>query len=126
MESDKASGYVTVKLTEEMKKSFDTNGYLVIEDFLSEEKCREAMSELKKLIENYEPDEKSITIFTTTTHDQSKSQYFRDSADKISFFYEKDAFKDGKLVVPKENAFNKIGHALHEKCPYLLKLPSHL
>jgi phytanoyl-CoA hydroxylase len=123
MQTDsKTSGYITTKLTEEMKQSLDTNGYLIIEDYLSPEKCEEAIAELKKLIDNYEPDETSLTIFSTTSHDQRRSQYFRDSADKISFFYEKDAFKDGKLVVPKEHAFNKIGHALHEKSPLFAEM----
>ena len=117
METDKDLGYLTTKLTEENKKFFDENGYLVIEGFLSEEKCKEAMTEIKKLIDAHEPDPTTMTVFSTTTHDQRKSQYFRDSADKISFFYEKDAVKDGKLVVPKENSINKIGHALHEKVP---------
>jgi hypothetical protein len=41
------------------------------------------------------------------------SKYFLDSADKVSFFYERNALKDGKLIVPKNYAFNKIGHSLH-------------
>ena len=41
--------------------------------------------------------------------------YFKKSADIISFFFEKKAFKDGKLIKPKSYAINKIGHGLHEK-----------
>ena len=42
------------------------------------------------------------------------SKYFLDSSDKVSFFFEPKAFKDGKLTVSKEKAINKIGHSLHE------------
>ena len=41
------------------------------------------------------------------------SDYFVKSSDKVRFFFEEGAFKDGKLVVPKLHSINKVGHALH-------------
>lgn len=44
--------------------------------------------------------------------------YFYDSAEKISFFFEEKAFgNDGNLKQPKELSINKVGHALHELDP---------
>lgn len=105
------------KIDESMKAYFEENGFLVLEDFLSPQQCTEATEAINKLVNDYEPDESSLTVFSTTTHPQRRSQYFRDSAATISYFFEKDAVKDGQLAVPKIDAINKIGHALHEKHP---------
>jgi hypothetical protein len=32
----------------------------------------------------------------------------------VRFFFEKNVWKDGKLLYPKREAINKIGHNLHE------------
>lgn len=40
----------------------------------------------------------------------------------MSFFFEKKAFQNGKLIKPKTHAINKIGHALHEKNEIFKKL----
>lgn len=63
---------------------------------------------------NYEPTPDRLSIFTSETTSKKVEQYFLDSADKVSLFFEKGAYKDGKLVVPKSESINKIGHALHE------------
>lgn len=40
--------------------------------------------------------------------------YFLNSAGRISHFYEEGALdKEGKLIVDKSRALNKVGHALH-------------
>lgn len=105
------------KVDESMKAYFNKNGFLVLENFLSSEQCDEAISSINKLVDDYELTENNLTVFSTTSHPQRKSKYFRDSADTISFFFENEAIKDGQLVVPKINSINKIGHALHEKHP---------
>lgn len=47
---------------------------------------------------------------------QSKDDYFVNSADKISYFFEPAALgPDGELLVDAKVSLNKIGHALHEK-----------
>jgi len=49
---------------------------------------------------------------------QVGDDYFIESADKISFFYEKAALDDdGRLLVDYSLALNKVGHALHRLHP---------
>jgi len=49
---------------------------------------------------------------------QVADNYFIESADKISFFYEKAALDDrGRLLVDASLALNKVGHALHRLNP---------
>lgn len=44
----------------------------------------------------------------------SINDYFMNSANKISYFYEKDALdENGHLLVDTSSALNKVGHALH-------------
>lgn len=55
-----------------------------------------------------------MTQFKTGENDHIGDQYFFDSSDKVSYFFDVDAFDaDGKLQFPKEQAINKIGHGLH-------------
>lgn len=56
------------------------------------------------------------TQFKTGDNDHIGDQYFFDSADKVSYFFDVDAFgPDGELRYSKEKAVNKIGHGLHMK-----------
>ena len=58
------------------------------------------------------------TIFSTTTNQHVKNNYFLESSNNISFFFEEKAFNEtGDLTQDKSRAINKIGHALHELDP---------
>ncbi len=54
--------------------------------------CKHLKESIKQLIDQWNPEHDSSCIFSTTGNtQQSKSQYFLDSADNISFFIEEDA-----------------------------------
>ena len=96
---------------------YDANGFLVIEDFASDQECDELRSRAEQMVQEFEPAEVT-SIFTT--HEQSRvaDEYFLTSGDKIRFFFEENAFKsDGTLRQSKERSINKIGHALHDLDP---------
>jgi hypothetical protein len=53
--------------------------------------CGKLKESVKQLINKWDPEKDSSCIFSTVDNsEQSKSQYFLDSADKISFFMEED------------------------------------
>lgn len=97
---------------------FQKNGYAIIPKFISGAQCDGAIKEIDRLIDQFNPTPEEVTIFggdSSQTHQGQK--YFLESADKVRFFYEKQAWKDKKLMVPKRESINKIGHSLHQKNP---------
>ncbi|KAK7849376.1 phytanoyl-coa dioxygenase [Quercus suber] len=67
----------------------------------------------------------STSIFSTKNQQQSTDNYFFESAENVSFFFEEKAFgDDGNLRQPKELSINKVGHALHEIEPAFKKFSS--
>ena len=107
-------------------KQFDEDGYTVIDEFYDSETIDEVRNEMDKIISEAESAQfNNKAIFTTSKQIEHLSQstdYFLDSASKISFFYEKDAFnKEGKLNGPLNSCLNKVGHAMHDLNPVFHK-----
>lgn len=67
----------------------------------------------------------TASIFSTKNQQRTSDDYFYDSVEKISFFFEEKAFDgDGNLKQPKELSINKVGHALHEIDPVFKRVSS--
>jgi len=88
---------------------------LVIDDFLSPDEIQQMKDEMSKIVDEMDPSQHPKSIFTTYDKDRHVADsYFLDSVDKIRYFYEEGAFNEkGELVVDKQRALNKVGHALH-------------
>jgi phytanoyl-CoA hydroxylase len=104
-------------LTSEMISSYQEAGVLILEDFVSTDKCRALKEQALLLVDAFDPYEVK-SVFSTTHQTQLNDRYFIESGDKIRFFLEEGAFDDsGKLHQSKENSLNKMGHAMHDLDP---------
>ncbi len=69
--------------------SLKQHGYALIPNFISPQKCQQAMDEIDRLVDGFEPTKEQITIFDGDSGKSSHrhSKYFLESADKVSFFF---------------------------------------
>jgi len=104
-------------LTGPMKDFYETNGYIILDDFLNTQTCEELIAETDKIVREQVPAPEDMVIFVPDNAESVAKQgkYFAESADTIRPFFENGAFENGKMVVPYSQSINKIGHALAEK-----------
>jgi len=105
------------KLTAEMVADFRDSGVLIVEGFVSTERCRKLRQHTLDLIDAFDPSDVKH-VFSAMEQTQLGDKYFEESGDKIRFFFEHDAFDDdGNLTQSKEDSLNKMGHAMHDLDP---------
>ncbi|KAI9168789.1 hypothetical protein LWI28_001971 [Acer negundo] len=97
--------------------SFNSQGYLVIESFANNEQIEAMRNRMDQLLHAFDCSS-NVSVFSTKNQRKVTDDYFYESAENISFFFEEKAFgDDGNLKQPKELSINKVGHALHEHDP---------
>jgi len=97
-----------------MLEEWNNRGFLIIENFYSNEECDNLRNRADLLVKDFNP-ESVQSIFDTKNQENINDKYFLESGDKIRFFFEDKAFdQKGKLINKKELVINKIGHALHD------------
>lgn len=105
----------------DIRSQFQKNGFVVLEGFFQPEEVDELKSAGEEFTNNLPP-ESERKIFNTVGLQQNKDQYFLESANKISVFFESEALEeDGKLKVHPRISLNKVGHALHWQQPVFKK-----
>lgn len=103
-------------LTKTELESFDREGMLCITDFISKSEVEELRQEALRILSELDLANHPKTKFETGDGDHVGDQYFLDSLDKVSYFFDTDAFDEkGNLRFLPEQAVNKIGHGLHMK-----------
>ena len=104
-------------LDEQQLNDYQNDGFVVIENFASEQECDELRTRAESLVQQFDPAE-IVSIFSTHEQNRLTDDYFLTSGDKIRFFFEENAFlPDGSFKQAKERSINKIGHALHDLDP---------
>lgn len=107
---------INALITSEEVEFYDRNGFLVIPNFYSKEECDNLKNHVSEMVQAFDAD--SVRSIFDNKNSTRKDSYFLNSSDKVSFFFEKDAFNaDGSLKYPKELCINKIGHAMHDLDP---------
>ncbi len=98
-------------------ESYQRDGYLVIEDFVSVDVCNELKQRAVEMVQAWEPTAER-TRFTTNEQQRTSNAEFLSSARSTWCFFEEEAFDEaGELRQAKELSINKIGHAMHDLDP---------
>jgi len=107
-----------VQCADELHKKFHEQGFLLVENCLSNEDVDRLKNRMREMIDQFDT-ESHRNVFSTTKQQQNqKDSYFLDSSDKISFFFEEDAFdEEGQFKQERLRSVNKVGHALHDIDP---------
>jgi phytanoyl-CoA hydroxylase len=106
-------------LSDRQITSFRDDGFLVVPDFVSEERCLALRERAMQLAKKHVPSPEQATIFTADGKPQHASDdYFLSSGEQIRCFFEKDAFDEqGRLRSEAHLSLNKLGHAMHDLDP---------
>jgi phytanoyl-CoA hydroxylase len=105
------------KLTTEQLAQYERDGFLIIEGFAERAACDALRERARELVAAFDP-AGVVSIFSTREQTRRSDDYFLNSGDRVSFFFEEEAFDaEGRLRQSKERSINKIGHALHDLDP---------
>ena len=77
-------------MTTEMISCWKDNGYLIIENFKTNEECDELINRSKELIEEQDFNNQQ-SVYDTISQTHNDDNYFLDSCDKIRLFFDEKA-----------------------------------
>ena len=103
-------------ITRDEVETFYRDGYLIVDNFLSQEQCDQLRSSALDIVDKTDFSQHPIRSFSTKSNEcmHTKTDYFLTSGDKVRFFFEEVAVgQGGKVTIDPKIALNKMGHALH-------------
>ena len=69
---------------------FNEDGYLLIENFLTDSECNALKDACDRIIKEADFDDIPKVIFDTVKRRQASEEYFMNSANKVRFFFEEN------------------------------------
>ena len=107
------------RISQAQLAQFRRDGFLVLPDLVSGERCLALRERAMTLAREYVPPPEQATIFTADGQAlHAAEQYFLTSGEAIRCFFEKDAFDTrGQLRADAHLCLNKLGHAMHDLDP---------
>ena len=96
---------------------WQSDGCLVLPGFKAAAELAALRERSRAIVEAFEPGAE-MAVFSSRDRRRVADKALLESADQVHCFVEEEAFDaQGRLVVPKAQAINKIGHALHDRDP---------
>ncbi len=106
-------------LSPEQIAFYHQNGYLIIENFASEEEIQAMKQRIREIVQHQYDPEKNLSLFVSDYDEKNRisDHYFFDSSDKIGFFLNQNTvdLATRKLKCDKYTSLNKVAHSLHDK-----------
>ncbi len=104
-------------VTTDMLNAYFRDGFLVLDNFAAPDACDLVSERIDELIAAFEPSTVR-EVFGAADKAEAAATYFRESGDKMRFFFGPGSFDDdGNLVKDKERAITSIGYAIHDLDP---------
>lgn len=104
----------------EQRAIWQRDGVLVLPGFAPDDAVETLKARARAIVDGFDPagDGGGPAVFSSRDRTRLAEQALAASADQVRCFFEEEAFDaDGRLTVPKAQAINKIGHALHDRDP---------
>jgi phytanoyl-CoA hydroxylase len=104
----------------EQRAIWQRDGVLVLPGFAPDAAVETLKARARAIVDAFDPagDGGGPAVFSSRDRARLAEQALAASADQVRCFFEEEAFDaDGRLTVPKAQAINKIGHALHDRDP---------
>jgi len=103
-------------LTRDQLDMWRRDGVLVWPGFASAKAVDALKRRAGEIVAAFEPDAAERAVFSSRDRAQLSQRALAASAGEVRCFFEEEAFDaDGRQVVDKARAINKIGHALHDR-----------
>jgi phytanoyl-CoA hydroxylase len=103
-------------LTRNQLDTWQREGVLVWPGFASAEAVGALKQRAREIVRAFEPGPAEHAVFSSRDRAQLSQRALAGSAGEVRCFFEEEAFDaEGRLVVDKARAINKIGHALHDR-----------
>ena len=105
-------------LSPAQQRAWHDDGYLALPGFVPAAAHAAACARARAIVDAFEPGP-ATSRFSTRQRGVVASAALLASAEAVHCFFEEEALDEaGRLCVPKAQAINKIGHALHEIDPF--------